>query len=356
MNDTIKKFRSAVGGYNKEDVNTYIKEMDLTHLEAQNTLEKQIAELTAQQATLSTERNTLVTERDTLVGEKDELQRQLEQQAAQLTTFEEDNKILQQKIAALSAQMAAQEKAHSDAIHALQTEKAQAEEVTAALQETLQQTKKQLTEQQDLLAQQKKEADEQIADLHTALEKEKAKAAEEIERFKAAFNENEDSVGYKIRMYDRISGQVGDILLGANRDADDILNDAKKEAEQLRSVTEVEMEQKRSAVQAELDQLQAETKAEAVCIRKKLSETAETLLADISGEMHLNIENCLKELATCMTEVESDTETLLQTTQRRYQEMNERIQYYQSCMQEHLETRLTEMDKQYGIPENRSDD
>lgn len=346
MNENIKKFRNAVGGYNKEDVNAYIKEMDLAQQERQESYAKELTECTAQRDALTVEKEALLAEQAVNTAEKEAMQIQMELQTEQLRTVEENNRSLQEKVDTLLNQVTVQEKSHADAMQSLQTEKAQVEEQVAQLTEALQQAKEQLVSQ-------KAESDQKIAEQEAALAREKTKAAEEIERFKAAFNENEDSVGYKIRMYDRISGQIGDILLGANRDADDILTEAKEEAERLRTETADALEKERSAMQIELDRLKAETEAEAVCMRKKISETAETLLADFSGEMHLNIENCLKELATCMTEVESDTETLLQTTQRRYQEMNERIQYYQSCLQEHIDTRLTEMDSEYGIAENR---
>ncbi|MBQ8402143.1 MAG: hypothetical protein IJX14_09465, partial [Clostridia bacterium] len=158
----------------------------------------------------------------------------------------------------------------------------------------------------------------------------------------------------KIRMYDRISGQIGDILLGANRNADDILNSAKEDADKMRTETAEELEKNRTDLQAELTKIRQETEEEAIYIRERLSETAETLLAGISAEMHTNIENCLKELATCMTEVEYDTETMLQTMQNRYREMNDRIQYYQGCVQEHVAKQLADMDQKYGIHETGS--
>lgn len=338
MNENTKKFRNAMGGYNKEDVNAFIQETDLANREKQDALQKELDMLT-------TERETWLAEKEQLQDENAKLQSAIEEQQQQVAAQTETIRYLQQQVEekenslttsmaanmAEKATLAEQVESQSSTIHALQEKLAMAEAARAEAEKALVATK---------------------AEAETALNAEKERAAKEIDRIKTAYLEEENGAGYKIRMYDRISGQIGDILLGANRDADDILRGAKEEAEQMRAETADTLAQERSAVQAELDQLQADTKAEAVCVRKKISETAGTLLADISGEMHLNIENCLKELSTCMTEVESDTETLFQTMQRRYQELNERIQYYQSCMQEHIDTRLTEMDEQYAIRES----
>ena len=137
----------------------------------------------------------------------------------------------------------------------------------------------------------------------------------------------------------QISGQIGDILLGANRNADEILEKAQAEAEKLRSETAVEITQLKEATRQETDLL-----------RNRFSETAQTMLADISGELHSNMENCIKELSTCMAEVEYDTDTILQTLQKRCVEMNDRIQYFQSCVQESISAKLTALDQKFGQP------
>lgn len=330
MNENTKKFRTAVGGYNKEDVNAYIQETDLANREKQNALQK---ELDRQ----ASEREAWTAEKEQLQAAQEGLRSTVQEQQQQLTAQTETIQNLQTQVQDIEtiltekAKLAEQVEQQTSTIHALQEKLAAAETACAAAEKALAETK---------------------AEAEMALTAEKERAAKEIEQIKTAYMEEETGAGYKIRMYDRISGQIGDILLGANRDADDILNRAKEEAEQMQTETADALTQERNAVQAELDQLQADVKAEAACVRKKLSETTGTLLADISGEMRLNIENCLKELSTCMTEVESDTETLFQTMQRRYQEMNERIQYYQSCMQERIDTHLTEMDEQYAIQES----
>ena len=331
MGDTGRKFRSAVGGYNKEDVNTYIKEADLQNVAKQEEMQKAIASLTE--------------ERDTLLEEKNTLLRQSEQQATELLTRSEEMETLRKQVEDLLARTEEQ----NTALEKLQAEKDSAEKIAADLTEELRLAKTAAEELERRLTEQKEMAETKYRELETALEAEKSRAEEEIASFKAAFTEKEDGTGYKIRMYDKISGQIGDILLGANRDADEILSNARAEADKMRMETADELEKNRSDLQTELDRIREDTKEEAANVRQKLSETAGTMLADISMEMHSNIDNCLKELATCMTEVEYDTETMLQTMQKRYREMNDRLQYYQSCVQEHVDSKLAELDQKYGI-------
>ena len=340
-----KKFRNAVGGYNKEDVNNFIKEMDLQNSAAQEELKKQIAFLTADMEVLHLAK-------DQWAGIEAELKNGIQQLRAQCADKEQQLKEkddallnLQKDIDALRTQIEAQNTANEK----LRSEKCHLEEEVTANVESLRTAEAQIADLEQNLADMQTKMETKTSEMQNALDAEKARAEEEIAQFKAAFTEDENSTGYKIRMYDKISGQIGDILLGANRNADDILNTAKEDADRMRSETAEELERNRSDLQSELSRIREESEQEALALRERLSETAENMLNDISTEMHANIENCLKELTTCMTEVEYDTETMLQTMQKRYREMNDRIQYYQSCVQDHVDKQLSEMDKKYGI-------
>lgn len=349
---TPKKFRNAVGGYNKEDVNNYIKETDIQYSsrleELQNTLNA-----------LEAEKHALLKEKDAWILQENQYKAALEEVSGKEKRnsellAEKDSVILdlQKRLDICRAQTDAQ----NTVIERLRTEKVQIEENNAALKHSLQEaetaakeSEKQLAEKTDLLQAAKDALDDKQKEMETALAAEKARAEEEIVRFRASFTEDENSTGYKIRMYDKISGQIGDILLGANRDADEIKDAAQADAEKLRTEAAEEMEKSRTDLQAELTRIRQETEQEAIYIRERLSETANDLLANISGELHVNIDNCVKELSTCMTELEYDTETMLQTMQKRYREMNDRIQYYQSCVQDSIDKQLQEMDQKYGI-------
>lgn len=352
MSDTMqqKKFRNAMGGYNKEDVNAYIKETDLQNSAAQEELKNQIADIRAEADALQLAKEQWETREKEYTSAVQALQEQSADKDRQIADKEEALQDLQKRMHILQAQTESQ----NTVIEKLREEKGQTEEEVTALKESLRLSEAKAETLEQKLAEMQTQMEAAAAEMQHALEAEKMRAEEEIVRFKAAFTEDENSTGYKIRMYDKISGQIGDILLGANRNADDILNTAKEDADRMRSETAEELEKNRSDLQSEIFRIRQETEQEAISIRERLAEMAETMLSGISEEMHANIENCLKELATCMTEVEYDTETMLQTMQKRYREMNDRIQYYQSCVQDHVEKQLREMDQKYGILKNGS--
>ena len=345
-----KKFRNAMGGYNKEDVNAYIKETDLQNSAVQEELNHQITALRADLEALQLAKEQWESKENEYTSCIQKLQEQSSDKDRQLSEQESALQDLQKHTDVLRTQMESQ----NTVIETLQGEKGQLEEEVTALKESLRSSEAKADALEQKLAEMQTQMEAAAAEMQHALEAEKMRAEEEIARFKAAFTEDENSTGYKIRMYDKISGQIGDILLGANRNADDILNTAREDADRMRSETAEELEKNRSDLQSEITRIRQETEQEAISIRERLAETAETMLSGISEEMHANIENCLKELATCMTEVEYDTETMLQTMQNRYREMNDRLQYYQSCVQEHVDQQLRDMDQKYGILKNGS--
>lgn len=347
------KFRNALSGYNKDDVNAYIKEIDIQHSEKLTELQELIAALQS--------------EKDTLLGEKESLQKEIEISKENLQAsaekLSETDRLLAERNARVEEQdlsikdlqkrldvYRAQTEAQNTVIEKLRADKESTEKDSAVLKESLQQAKikiETLTAELDTV---RADAAARLQEMEASVAAAHARAEEEIARFQAAFTEDEDSAGYKCQMYDKISGQIGDILLGANRSADEILGSAREDADRLRTETAEEMQKDRDELQAELARLRKETEQETLYIRERLSETAEKLLSDISGELHINIDNCIKELATCMTEVEYDAETMLQSMQKRCREMNDRIQYYQSCVQDSIDQKLLDMDQKYGIP------
>ena len=99
----------------------------------------------------------------------------------------------------------------------------------------------------------------------------------------------------------------------------------------------------------------AETEEEAAYIRDRLSDTAGQLLTEISGDLHDNVGSCLREVDTCIAEMQSDMETVLNTIEARYREMNDRILYFQNCVTDTVADKLHAMDEKYGIPLHKED-
>jgi len=78
---STKMFRNSLSGYNKEDVNKYIRETDSAHAEELEVLradaakaEAKIAELTEQNNTLTDSLSSVKAEADTLRNEKAEIE------------------------------------------------------------------------------------------------------------------------------------------------------------------------------------------------------------------------------------------------------------------------------------------
>lgn len=331
MNENMRRFRNAVGGYHKDDVNRYIQEAD-------RKAQEQLAEKEDAITHLTSERDEMQCEIDRLHTARTDAEEKLAQALADAKGAEERRNAEKQAY----ENAIAQEKANFE--NALAAEKTAS--ATAIASEQAHLAEKQL-QFENAIAAEKEKYEQALADekakFEQTLSQMQAQHEQEIERLKVSFVEDESSAGYKIQMYDRISSQIGDILLGANRDADELLAKAREEAERIRTETNAGLEKDRAECQAEMTKLRQETRAVASDTQKRLSDTATSLLSDISGEMRVNMESCLKELTTCITEVEYDTATLLQTFEKRYQDMNDRIQYFQSCMQEHIEARLAEL-------------
>ncbi|MBO4931709.1 MAG: hypothetical protein J6I42_05950, partial [Clostridia bacterium] len=178
--ETIPMFRSALGGFNRDDVTNYIKETDQKHAdelaemtalleEAQRSYEELSAknkELSAQLDTVQTKNYDLTLRLDEVTAQRDESLKENEQSTA---TFRDLRYSL--------------DKAEADIRELTETAEARAKEWAK--------------EKEDFLR--------QIDELKTA--------AVEPEYDP----DDHNSPAYKLEMYDKISAQLGDILINANR-------------------------------------------------------------------------------------------------------------------------------------------
>lgn len=370
-----ERFRSALGGYNKDDVNRYIKETDLANAARLDALQKQLDEVTdsfdharKEIFDLTTDKNELtqkLTDSTTQAAEKEnelavqeatirDLQKRLEvaraQNDAQNTVIDK----LKKESAATSAQLME----YTAKIETLEKEKAAAATEIASLTAEKEKTIAACaeTEKAAKMSVQSAIESEEIKwrnQLEAAVAEEKARGEAELDRLRHEYDSGEESIAYKLRMYDKISGQIGDILLNANRNADDILSSAREEADKLRSDAMEESNRIGEEAQAQAMRTRSETQEEAAYIRDRLSDTAGQLLSEISGDLHDNIGSCLREVDTCIAEMQSDMETILNAIQARYREMNDRILYYQNCVTDSIEEKLHDMDEKYGIPQHK---
>lgn len=305
--ETIPMFRSALGGFHRDDVTNYIKEIDQKHADALAEVTALLEEAQRSYEELSAKHTELSAQLNDVQAEKDALALQLEEVTAQRDEARKENELSAETFRDLRYNL---DNAEAD-IHALEE---------AAESRTNEWAK----EKEELLRQ---------------IEKLKNEAAEpEYDP------EDHSSPAYKLEMYDKISAQLGDILINANRNADDILDAARQEAENLRLSTETECSQKRAECDEEIARLHEEIAREVGQIREELASAAASMLPDIISDLHGNVESCVREMNSCVTDMQYEIQTMLARIKKSSDEMNDRIGYYQSSASEGIEARLSRMD------------
>lgn len=323
---STKMFRNSLSGYNKEDVNKYIRETDAAHAEE---LEALRAEVSAAEAKI-----------------------------AELT---EQNKTVSDILSATTAE-----------VEALRTEKAEIEERDAQLAELLRKDmeeidalkkesnfhKAECEAQKNVLATLRAERDALLAEVE-GLRTASTDAASTAPTASAEDYEataDRDSDRYKLDMYNKISSQLGDIIINANRTADEIVSRAKNEAESLKISTDNEIREKKIACESEVSKMKNDTEEEAAYIRKRISNIAEELLSRVSTDLHNSIDSSVREINTYVSDVQYEIKALVTKISGRSDEMYDRLGYYQSCVSEGIDKRLCEMDKKYGIKRSDADE
>ena len=396
-----KRFRSKFGGFNRDDVNNYIMETDLRHAEEIEALKKDAEAAAAETAQIRERTLSLESELEGLREAAAESGRRAQELDAELASLraelgnrdaalgeknallEEKNALLAEKEAALAAKSGEFDDAKAEWDKELKFSRGEAnakgEEIVRLIGE-IDALKAKLAEAEDAagrtcaaeeeagqLRQKFAQKDKEVADVKTyvldQLEQLKAAKQREIDAAYASveteverrLQETRGSVNdkgsdaYKLSMYDKISSQLGDILINANRGADELLTEAKTEAEKLRTEAALDCEQKRRDCDADVTRIRAETEAEASYIRDRISQTASELLSAVSSDLHGSVENCIRELTTCIKDMEYEIKTLLTKLGGRSDEMDGLIAYYQNCVTEGIEEKLRAMDEKYGI-------
>ena len=308
--ESTPMFRSALGGFNRDDVTNYIKETDQKHADALAEVTALLEEAQRSYEELSAKNEELSAKAEELQSEKDALSLKLDEVTAQRDEARKENE--------------QSNKTFRDLRHQFDIAEANFRELSETSEARANEWAK---EKEDLLR--------QIAELREAA------VTPEYDP------DDHSSPAYKLEMYDKISAQLGDILINANRNADDILEAARQEAETLRLDAETECSQKRAECDAEICRIRKELEKEAKNLRNSLTSATASVLSDISADLHGNVENCIREMNTCITDMQYELQTMLVRIQKSTDEMNNRIGYYQSSAAEGIETKLAEMDRDF---------
>ena len=345
MSKNSKIFRSQIGGFNRDDVNNYIKESDMKYAEEISAARADADELRTKldEAVRNAEETALAK------SAADELVQKLE---AEVSAKDEKICELIELLDKKRAEIDAMFQEHSSALDSVNTQlnavKAEKEDLSAKLASCtseLEAVRAVISDRDAEISRLKIEIEEKSALIPIQEEKEDVpkndKTAEELN--------DRDSDTYKLNMYNKVSSQLGDIIINANRNADDIISAAKEEAEQIRTETAAECEQKRAECDAAIAKIKHETETEASCIRDRLSHTATDLISRVSADLHTNIENCVRELNACVTDMQYEVKSLAARFAARSSEMDDKISYYQGCVSDDVNKHLNSMDEKYGI-------
>lgn len=205
-------FRTAIRGYNKDDINTYIKELNGSYVFASQDYQEKIHVLESSAA-----------EREQVINKlRDELaecsSRPVE---AQNSSFVKSVKTQNAETEVLIASLHARREEMLRCIQLLQKEKAQAEERAAAAENKIRRLESEASSQ-----------DDDSYDLN---------------------------VLSKAEMYDKVSGQLGRILIDARENAEAILSEAKNQAAQIHA----EADNMLRSASAEADRIRVEAQNDA---------------------------------------------------------------------------------------------
>ncbi len=319
MAENGKMFRTSISGYNKDDVNRYILDMDRKNREKTEELTKKADDL------LKTNEE-LTAKVDLLEQNNTDSAEQLRALEEELNRLKEENKAQAESIEEITKRYEfcrIQTEAQNEAL-------AKAKEEKTALNEKIET----LTEESRAKdAQIKANAEKYAADIETL----RSAYDNEIKQVKDSAKVDE-SVAYKLDMYDRISSQIGDILINANRNSDEIISSARTEAEKLLTHAKTEA---------------AESSAR---MQDGIRSCADRAMDEMKDEFTSNMTNCVKEIQTCITDIQYETNALLSFLNRKQTEMNERIEFYHGNLSDTIGGKLQEMENRCsGIVDNGSE-
>ena len=343
-----KMFRTQMGGFNKEDVNSYIKETDLRHSEELLGLKSRISELEAEVSTLNEKCSALKEGNALLLEEKKSFETSVSEaeataSAAQALIAEKDAVIadISKKLDFYKTESEAQ-------INVMNNLKAENKRLAAEAEAAQSNAGAGLDEEISRLTALIAEKDGVIAALGNELDGVKAENLALTESAKAQDDlgdvSDHTSDAYKLDMYNRISSQLGDIIINANRNADDIVSAAKADADKI--IAEAQLE---------CDRRLEESTAEASYTRERIAEISSNILSSVSGELHGNIENCMKEITTCIDDMQYEIKTLMTKLSARSSEMNDKVAFYQNTASESVDQKLTQMDTEYNAVISRGE-
>ncbi len=313
-------FRSQFKGYNREDVNAFIRDTDERNAEERNALREKLKAAEETAARLKEDNGTLTARVAELVQKVQRAEEAAQAERTAAKSLSEELETIRSRVSELETENLSA----SDAQNVLRTDLEEADRQRTALAS----------------------ANETLRKKITALG---LNPDDDLSRPEIGDIDNHDSPLYKLRMYERISGQLGDIMINANRNAAQILNDAKQEVEMLRRDTDEFCEKKRRDCDNEVQKIRQETAEEAVYIRDRLSDTASRLLSGVSSDIHSSADGCMREVQSCLSDMRYEIDALLSKLRNRAEDMNDRVNFFTSSASDDIAAKLGDLENKYGI-------
>lgn len=288
------KFRGHLGGFNRADVNSFIKETDRKHSE----------------------------EIDRLNGCIASLQSKLDETGASVSRLSAENDALREKTAEKEKRVAELEKA------ALEKE---AE--IAACRDTISQLKDELRDASGVL-------DSFKGELQALRERE---------------NETVKAAQATASTFEKVKARLNGMTADANRKSDSIIDNAKAKAREIISAAETECEEKKKQCEATIAKMRSEADSKSELLRDRISKTAGDFLSNAGSDLNESIESCMREVNSCVSDVESQVKGLLAKVADRSEELNERIQYYQKYLANGFSEKMSQINRIYGDDRKEND-
>lgn len=333
MSETNKPvFKTQLNGYNKQNVNQYILEMNSRFTESENEYRAEAEKLKlavqSSEEAMKASADAATRARAELV----ELEAKLNEASQALDSANERLAELEQTESSLRDEIARLESALSDANEAMLSSRSEAElahEKANQLEAELKKTKESASAYDEIEADALREQIKALSAQNSTLSRENAARIAEIDELNHRLFEAESALSesaaneaaQKAEMYDKMTSKLGSIMLNANTNAELVVSDAEKKAAEI--IAAAERKAGELTVSAGINALNA-------------SEA-------INDEIKASMQSCIDELMTELDSLQYQLASVLGNLGSRGSDINSRLDYYKHSLTEAIESKLAEL-------------
>ncbi len=313
MNESNKPvFKTQLNGYNKQNVNQYILEMNSRFAEAENSYraEAEKLKLDAQKA-------------------ENEAAASVAEAGARITALESELEAATVKLKdAESATIEQSEKIDelSNSVKTAEADAASARARVAELEAELSGVSGKVADFDPLEADELREQLKAVSAQNDTLRRENAAMTQQLDEltrklFEAESALSADEAAKKAELYDQMTSKLGSIMLNANTSAELLIGDAEKKAAAI--IAEAERKAGELAVSAGVNALNAKEY--------------------INDEIRSSVHGCLDELMTEIDSLQYQLVSVLGNLGSRKTDIDSRLDYYKHSLTEAIEKKLAEL-------------